>query len=220
MFVPPLLTIFPLLIVNSGSNLAYSSCYLCVLLSSLNVLWSTAILGGHEREWTNESLWIAQPVLHYQQHHRGTARWRCQHWDVQSEMIKQLNDVVTKYSVQQMVLHTAFESIQTVLPENPTLTDCQESHSELSDSPLIRIRGIDRGWSIPTRVGCDQLQGLEVGYEAVSCRGQLMASNTNCEEGTGSTYVLAHQLPPPCQSESQTSCREKHTEQRKQRQGD
>ena len=97
---------------------------------------------------------------------------------------------------------------------------CQESHSELSDSPPISIRGIDRGWSILTRVGHDQLWGLEVRYEVVSHRGQLMASNTNCEEGMGSTYVLAHWLLPPCQSESQTSHGEKRVEQRKQRQGD
>ena len=42
-------------------------------------------------------------------------------------------------------------------------------------------------------------------YKAVSHRGQSMASSTKCEEGAGSTYVLAHQLPLPCQSQSQTS---------------
>ena len=36
-----------------------------------------------------------------------------------------------------------------------------------------------------------------------------MASSIDCKEGAGTTYVLAHQLPLPCRSESQTSCGEK-----------
>ena len=42
-------------------------------------------------------------------------------------------------------------------------------------------------------------------YEVVSHRGWSMASSAKCEEGVGSTYVLAHHLLLPCWSWSQTS---------------
>ena len=43
------------------------------------------------------------------------------------------------------------------------------------------------------------LLGLEVVCMVVSHEGGLMAGSTKYTEGAGSTYVLAHQLPPPCQ---------------------
>ena len=48
---------------------------------------------------------------------------------VQSEMIKRLDDVVVEYLAQQIVLHTAFKAIHTVLSENPMLTDEQHAQS-------------------------------------------------------------------------------------------
>ena len=48
---------------------------------------------------------------------------------VQSETIKQLNNVVAEYTVQQLGLHPAFRSINAILAENPTLTDEQHAQS-------------------------------------------------------------------------------------------
>ena len=48
---------------------------------------------------------------------------------VQSQTIERLDEVVVEYTAQRILLHTAFESIHTILSENPTLTDEQCTQS-------------------------------------------------------------------------------------------
>ena len=67
---------------------------------------------------------------------------------IQSETIKQLDDVVIEYSAQWIVLHMAFKSIHTVLSENPTLTDeqCAQSfklyEGRLEQAAATRVQAI------------------------------------------------------------------------------
>ena len=67
---------------------------------------------------------------------------------VQSETITQLDKVVIEYTVQHILLHTVFESIHTILSENPPLTDeqCAQSlkiyKSRLKQAATAQVQAI------------------------------------------------------------------------------
>ena len=70
---------------------------------------------------------------------------------VQIETIKQLDEVVVEYTAQRILLHTALESIDTILSDNPTLTDEQRAQSfkvyesRLEQAAAARVQAIARG---------------------------------------------------------------------------